>query len=114
MLLFSELFYISIIGDIFSSYLIFMVQVRLIMRDLSGKFSWDVSMLCAPPEDSLGDHGVLGPSADAAPEDDFPSFEENAASQIPSQSTVQELSVAAAGAHGELALNIILFMHKFE
>ncbi|KAF2363976.1 Rap GTPase activating protein domain [Trinorchestia longiramus] len=28
-------------------------EVRLIMRDLSGKFTWDASLLCAPPPDAL-------------------------------------------------------------
>ena len=30
------------------------------MRDLSGKFSWDVSMLCGPPEDDLQSDSALG------------------------------------------------------
>ncbi|KAA0185849.1 hypothetical protein HAZT_HAZT009887, partial [Hyalella azteca] len=40
-------------------------EVRLIMRDLSGKFSWDASMLCAPPSDVLDSCNSSGlPSLD--------------------------------------------------
>lgn len=66
-------------------------EVRLIMRDLSGKFSWDVSMLCAPPDDPVDCGSSLG----------YPSFDDTGGQDLhnmplPSSSAANVVSSVAA------------------